>query len=79
VDLWDHRVELKTDGGDHFQCISGSREAMEYMISSWPVKGGSQLAAARKVCLKAIEGEASAAEAEAAFVRAAEEAGILRR
>jgi hypothetical protein len=78
VDLWDHSVELMIESEDHFRCVSNSREAYECLSTCWPKKSGKWFTLARKSCLKALQGEGDPAEAEAAFIKAAEEAGILR-
>ena len=44
-------------------------------LTSWPAASGSLQAAARRACLKAIEGTVPLSVAEAAFVEAAEAAG----
>ena len=79
VDIWDHSVELMIENSDHFRRVGSSREAMECLLTSWPVKEGKWFTIARKRCLQSIEGKVNQAEAEAAFIKAAEEAGILRQ
>lgn len=78
VDLWDRSVELMIDSQDHFRCVSNTREAFECLSTCWPTKNGKWFAVARRRCMRALEGEGDPAEAEAAFIKAAEEAGILR-
>jgi len=79
VDIWDRSVELMIDSSDHFRRVSNSREAVECLLTCWPVKTGKWFNLARKRCLKSIEGKGDQASAEAAFIKAAEEAGILRQ
>jgi hypothetical protein len=78
VDIWDHSIELMIESSDHFRRVSNSREAMECLLTSWPVKSGKWFNLARKTCLRSLEGKADHVQAEAAFVKAAKEAGILR-
>ncbi|TDK37104.1 DUF982 domain-containing protein [Rhizobium deserti] len=78
ADLWDNRVELMIENSDHFRCVSNSREAMECLSTCWPAKSGASFAAARKACLQSLTGKVDHRQAQAAFVRAAQEAGILR-
>lgn len=78
VDLWDQKVELMIDGTDHFRRVSNSREAIECLLTCWPTKSGKWFSVARKRCMEAVEGKGDPADAEAAFIKAAEEAGILR-
>jgi hypothetical protein len=78
VDLWDRCVELTIESADHFRCVSNSREAMECLSTCWPTKGGASFAAARKACLQSLDGKIGHEQAQAAFVNAALEAGILR-
>jgi hypothetical protein len=78
ADLWDHSVELTIENSDHFRCVSNSREAMECLSTCWPAKSGALFAAARRACLRAMDGKADHRQAQTAFVKAAQEAGILR-
>jgi len=78
IDLWDRPVELTIDGTDHFRRVSNSREALECLLTCWPTQSGEWYSRARKQCLQAVEGKGNHADAEAAFIKAAEEAGILR-
>ncbi|MBP1845907.1 hypothetical protein J2046_004181 [Rhizobium petrolearium] len=77
-DLWDKPIELMIENSDHFRSVSGSREAMACLMTCWPTTGGKHFSAARRACLGAIDGKLKGAVAHRAFVRAAEEAGILR-
>ena len=77
-DLWDKPIELMIENSDHFRSVSGSREAVACLMTSWPTPAGKRFAAARRACLGAIEGKVKAAVARRAFIKAAEEAGILR-
>ncbi|AXV16428.1 DUF982 domain-containing protein [Neorhizobium sp. SOG26] len=77
-DLWDKPVELMIENSDHFRRVSNTREAIACLATSWPKDRCKVVAAARKVCLKALDGKATSAQAQAAFLRAAEDAGILR-
>jgi hypothetical protein len=78
VDLWDHSVELTIENSDHFRRVGSSREAMQCLLTCWPVKSGKWFTVARKRCLQSIEGKLDHGAAEAAFKKAAAEAGILR-
>jgi hypothetical protein len=77
-DLWDKPVELMVDSADHFRCVACSRDAVAFLMTSWPTKGGKSFSAARRACLQALDGRIATATAKLAFVQAAEEAGILR-
>ncbi|MDK4736955.1 DUF982 domain-containing protein [Rhizobium sp. CNPSo 3490] len=76
-DLWDKPIELMIDS-DHFRSVGSSRDAMAYLMTSWPTKGGKSFSAVRRACLGAIDGKVDSATAKVAFIRAAREAGILR-
>jgi hypothetical protein len=78
TDIWDHPIEITCDGGDHFKSVCNPRDALACLNTSWPAASGSLQAAARRACLKAIEGTVPLSVAEAAFVEAAEAAGILK-
>lgn len=77
-DLWDKPIELMIDNSDHFRSVGNTRDAMACLMTSWPTKGGKSFSAARRACLAALDGRAGSAKAKVAFIRAAEEAGILR-
>jgi hypothetical protein len=77
-ELWDQPVELKIDNADHFQCVSSTRDAIAILAASWPSTHDTTYARARRICLKAASGKATSDEAYAAFLKAAEEAGILK-
>ncbi|MDM9646768.1 DUF982 domain-containing protein [Rhizobium sp. S163] len=77
--LWDKPVELMIGNSDHFRCVGSSREAMAFLMTSWPTKGGRSFSAARRACLAALEGKITDAKAKHVFVHAADKAGILKR
>ncbi|KSV91575.1 DUF982 domain-containing protein [Sinorhizobium sp. GL28] len=75
--IWDANVELKID--ERFHVIRNAREAVAFLIKSWPEPKSESYATARKICLDAANGVASSAEARAVFEAAAKEAGLLQR
>lgn len=77
-DIWSNQIEIICEGGDHFKNVCGPRDAISCLTNCWPDHHGKSYAAARRACLKAIEGEVPLTTAEAAFIKAAEEAGILK-
>lgn len=77
-DLWDKPIELMIENSDHFRSVIGTRDAMAYLMTSWPAQKSKRFAAARRACLGAIDGKVDSTAARLAFIRAAEEAGILR-
>ena len=77
-DLWDKPVELMIENSDHFHRVSNSREAVACLAKCWPGEHDSAYAAARRICMKALNGKARSEEAQAAFLKAADGAGILR-
>lgn len=78
VALWDKPVEITLDEGDHFCCVSNSRDALRFLLREWSNKGGVPFSAARIACLASIRGEIATPVAMAAFEKAASEAGFLR-
>jgi hypothetical protein len=78
-DPWDKPVELPVQGSDHFHCIKNSRDAVACMAIAWPAPRDREYAMARRACLRALDGKLSNKRARAAFVAAAEKAGILPR
>lgn len=77
--IWDVNVELAMECGDHFHVVRNAREAIACLTTRWPDIKGSSYAVARQICLGALEGTKTNAEARAAFEAAADEAGILKR
>jgi hypothetical protein len=77
-DIWDKPVELMIENSDHFHRVSNSREAVACIKKSWPKEHCKAAATARKACLLAIEGRGTSTRAQAAFLQAAEIAGMLR-
>ncbi|MCF6371084.1 DUF982 domain-containing protein [Rhizobium halophilum] len=78
TNIWDNQIEIICDGGDHFKRVCSPRDAVACLTNHWPDQRGRAYAAAKRACLKAIKGEVALSIAEAAFVKAAEEAGILK-
>ena len=77
ITIWDENVELKID--DRFHVIRSAREAVAFLMKSWPETKSANYATARKACLDAAKGIVPSAQARAAFEAAAKEAGILRQ
>lgn len=78
IELWDRPVEVSFNNGDHFHSVRNSREALTLLLAKWPIKGGSDYAAAKRVCLENITVQSRSQAACAAFLKAASAAGILR-
>ncbi|KSV95400.1 DUF982 domain-containing protein [Sinorhizobium sp. GL28] len=74
--IWDANVELKID--DRFHVIRNAREAVAFLMKSWPERKSESYAIARKICLDAANGIVPSADARAAFEAAAKEAGLLQ-
>ncbi|URK86148.1 DUF982 domain-containing protein (plasmid) [Rhizobium sp. RCAM05350] len=77
--IWDVNVELAMNVAIIFMLFGNAREAIACLTTRWPDIKGSSYALARQICLAALEGTKSNAEARAAFEAAADEAGILKR
>lgn len=76
ITIWDANVEVSIN--DRFHVIRSAREAVAFLVKSWPETKCASYATARKACLDAAKGIVPNAEARAAFEAAAKEAGILR-
>ena len=73
-------VVVETSHVGQLRDINSVRDAAEMLLGHWPQEGrGMAYRAARRYCLDALEGNATAPSARNAFIRAAEEAGILVR
>jgi len=63
---------------DAVRVVNSTREAVDLLMSvHWPGERGPRHHEARDICLRALDGFRSAAEARHAFVEAAREAGVL--
>jgi len=63
---------------DAVRVVNSTREAVDLLMSvHWPGERGPRHHEARDICLRALDGCRSAAEARHAFVEAAREAGVL--
>lgn len=78
-EIWQIPIEIAVDGRDHFKSVNNSREALEALMTCWPVKGGRSFAIAKRACMNSLRGKAESVAAARAFQDAAQEAGILRR
>ena len=73
-------VVIKTSHVGQLRDITSVRDAAEMLLGHWPPEGrGMAYRAARRYCLDALEGNATAPSARNAFIRAAQEADILVR
>ncbi|EJC83619.1 Protein of unknown function (DUF982) [Rhizobium leguminosarum bv. trifolii WSM2297] len=77
-DFWDQPVEVIIGDGDHLKSIRNSRDALAYLMTSWPPEKAASFAVAKRICTDAVDGRADSSAAALAFKAAAEEAGILR-
>lgn len=75
---FDQAVKVHGGRAGQVQHIGSARRAAEWLLNEWPTEIDTAKArAARKACLKTLEGQCKAAVARKAFREAAEEAGIL--
>ncbi|MCJ8520471.1 hypothetical protein ABID21_003666 [Pseudorhizobium tarimense] len=77
--IWDSQIEIICQGGDHFKSVRTPRDAITCLTNNWPAPHSRSYAAAKRACMRALVGEVPASVAEAAFIKAAEEAGILKQ
>ncbi|WP_454818387.1 DUF982 domain-containing protein [Labrys neptuniae] len=57
--------------------IGDADAAADYLLNNWPADSGERYDFAKRVCLEAIEGKRDPEDARAAFLLAAEEAGVI--
>lgn len=77
TDLWEQPVEIGTPASGGPRCVRNSRDAIASLAHDFP-RDCREAGKARKICLDALDGIASAELAAMAFRKAAQEAGILR-
>ncbi|MQW88926.1 DUF982 domain-containing protein [Sinorhizobium saheli] len=76
---WDKSVELRFGETGNYRDVKSTREAVECLLVRWPLQEGRALAAAKRMCLQALEGKVDTEKARRAFIKAAEEAHISIR
>lgn len=69
-------VGLASVGLGHYVVINSVWDAARTLLHDWPVDDGEEYFEAVKFCLDAIIGDLSPENVRAAFIRAAQEAGI---
>ncbi|NLS06255.1 DUF982 domain-containing protein [Rhizobium sp. P32RR-XVIII] len=67
---------LVMSGSEKYRLVKSVGDAAEALFASWPFDDGEEYLVAVKTCLEALHGKTAAADARAALIRAAEEAGI---
>lgn len=77
IALWDRSIEIRLASAHHLVCVNNSRDALRYLKTEWPVKGGKSQAAARTACKGSISGSVTATIAMEAFESAARDADML--
>lgn len=77
-EVWQTPIEVIVDGGNHFKSVHNSREALEALMTCFPVKGGRLFATAKRTCMNCLRGQSEPVAAARAFQEAAREAGVLR-
>lgn len=68
-------VELSSIG--RFRHIRNTREAVECLMTVWPLNRGPRYRDAVETCLKVLDGHRSIADARRALIEAAREAGVV--
>jgi len=76
---WTKTVTVFTGKPGKMRVIASTVEAAEFLLERWPVEPGPNHLLARVACLAVLEGEYPPEHARAAFIAAADEAGILVR
>jgi hypothetical protein len=76
---WDQPVTIETLTLGKFQMVSSAAEAARILLEEWPVDEGDAYVAAKAACLSVLTGNTQPDVARAAFLKAAEEAGVFVR
>ncbi|GMB80553.1 DUF982 domain-containing protein [Shinella zoogloeoides] len=76
---WEKPVTFETQKLGVYRTIASTEEAARALLTDWPVHSGHAFMKAQKVCLAVLEGRKKAADARAAFLKAAEEANVFVR
>ncbi|AIC28086.1 hypothetical protein IE4803_CH02961 [Rhizobium etli bv. phaseoli str. IE4803] len=69
-------VVLVVSGDEEHRLVRSLSDVADALMVAWPTDDGEEYIAAVKACVDAIQGNIPAKVARAAFIRAAEEAGI---
>ena len=73
---WQNPVELELHGSGKLRAITGTRYAIECLLTLWPVGNGKAYQKALSDCRAALNDEKSPEVARASFIGAADEAHI---
>ncbi|MEB2847908.1 DUF982 domain-containing protein [Rhizobiales bacterium RZME27] len=77
TEFWEHPVQVLSDVSGGPRCVRNSRDALVSLSHDFP-KECTEAGKARKVCIKATEGQVDSEVAAAVFRSAAKNAGLLR-
>jgi ABC-type sugar transport system substrate-binding protein len=67
---------LVMSGSEKYRLVQSLTEAAKTLAEFWPIDDGEEYLEAVRTCVDALHGKMPPADARAAFIRAAEEAGI---
>lgn len=73
---WTHPVSVTLEP-NHEKYVRSATEAMSALSAAWPVQNGAHQIKAMRLCMLALQRQASQEVAREAFISAALEAGIL--
>ncbi|MBB3543757.1 MULTISPECIES: DUF982 domain-containing protein [unclassified Rhizobium] len=62
-----------------FHTVSSAEQALQLLLKNWPVTTGTTFISAMEACAGALRGAVSQGEAQAAFLAAALQAGVVFR
>lgn len=73
---WTHPVFVTLEP-NHEKCVRSATDAMSALSGAWPVQSGAHQIKAMRLCMLALQRQASQEVAREAFISAALEAGIF--
>ncbi|HEV7245668.1 MAG TPA: DUF982 domain-containing protein [Shinella sp.] len=76
---WRDPITFVTPKVGQYLTISNTAEAARVLLDHWPVEHGKALKRAKAACLAVLHGDENPETAREAFLKAAEEAGVLVR
>ena len=76
---WSKPITYEEDTRGGFRTIASAEEAALALLTRWPVKEGKAFFEAQRACLDVLEDKKPPDTSRAAFLKAAEEAGVFVR
>jgi hypothetical protein len=79
IGRWEDAVTFETMRRGEYRVVASTAEAAHILVTQWPLRTGRAYHRAQKTFVDVLAGKQSAEAARNAFLKAAEEAGVVIR